>query len=156
MKNQLGLTILEIILVLFIAGIIATLSAVSYHRWQQQVQLNNNLDELNSALARAQQLATAAADNNVWGIHLDNDRYMMFQGYSYNENDPHNILWVLKGTEILHPTSTFADGTGGFGSNVIFSKFTGQTANTGTITLMTVSDHNITKTIIVDPSGQIY
>jgi len=146
---------IEIILAIAILAIVSSLSASLYHKWQKQVQLINAQDEMISALIRTQQLATAAAKGDDWGLHLESNYYVMFPGNTYDENNPDNKMWNLNGVQIMNPTSTFADGLGGYSSNVIFTKFNGQTANTGTISINTIADQNIIKTITVESSGQI-
>ncbi len=154
MKNMEGVTILEVLVTLAIVSIIASLGFFTYTKWQSQVQLLNVRDEMVSAIVRAQQLASAAADTRSWGIHLEEDRYIMFPGSFYNESDPDNVVWNLNGIRIISPTTTFTDGVGGRISDVVFIKFTGQTFNTGTISIVTTVDPIVTKTITIPHSGQ--
>jgi len=156
MRNRSGITIIEILIAIFIAGIIASLSVISYHKWQQQVQLINARDELTSAISRTQQLATAAAENTAWGLHLEKNHYIMFSGDYYNENNPLNRSWNLNGVQIINASTTFADGAGSYIPDVVFGKFTGQTSNTGTIMFSSLSDLNITRTVSINSSGQTY
>lgn len=155
MKKKLGFTIIEILVVMFIAALIYTLSTVAYKNWQKQVQISNSADELRSSLLRAQQLAAASAESLAWGIHLETDRYILFSGDFYNASDPNNEEKLLSGTRIFDPESSFADGAGGYGSDVVFAKLTGQTVNTGTVSIITLVQPSNTSTVSINSSGQI-
>ena len=154
--NKNGVSIIEILITLSIAFLIFGISSFGYREWQTRVQLTNDRDELKSVLLRVQQLATAAAGGTSWGLHLEADRYMMFAGDYYDENNPNNRTWSLNGSQILNASSTFSDGAGGFIPDTVFAKFSGETYNTGTIALAPLITTSTTKIINVAESGQIY
>ena len=146
---------MEIILVIAIFAIVFSIGSSGYLTWRQHVSLINSREELKSALLKAQQLATAAADNNNWGVHLETDRYILFKGSFFNETDPLNVMKELAGTQILNASTTVADGAGGLGSDVVFTKFSGQTANTGTIEIIYSPESSIKQIINILASGRI-
>jgi len=154
-KNQKGISMLEILLVLVILGILSSMGFSSYGTWQKHVLLTNTRDELKSGLVRAQQLATSAANNTSWGMHLATSSYTIFPGSFYNEADPDNKTWELNGVEIVNSYSTFSDGSGGYSSDVVFSKFDGDTYNTGTVSIIVSAQPTLSKSVIVQSSGQI-
>ena len=98
--------------------------------------------------------AMAAAQSNNWGVHLASDYYVIFPGSFYDENNVDNQRRDLHGVELINLGSGLADGAGGYTSDVVFSKYTGNTANIGTIILAPKSDHNRTKIISIDANGQ--
>jgi len=146
---------LEILFVLMIAAIIMSMGFSAYRVWQRQVSLTNARDEIKSALVRAQQLATAAADNRAWGMRLATSSYTIFPGNFYNDSDPDNKTWDLRDIEIVDSYITFTDGAGGYSSDVVFSKFDGDTYNTGTISIIVAAQAELSKNITVLSSGQI-
>lgn len=154
-KNNSGLTTIEILIVIVIIGVISTMSVVAYSNWQKGVRLVNAHEEIKTTITRAQQLATAAADNEIWGVHFETDKYVLFQGSFYDEDDPKNESWNLSGVQIVDPENSLADGAGGYGPDLIFYKFIGTTANTGTIAIMPVSQPDVTRSITINASGQI-
>jgi prepilin-type N-terminal cleavage/methylation domain-containing protein len=154
-KDQRGVTMVEVLLVIVILTILAAMSFSSYRTWQKQILLINTRDEIKSALARAQQLATAASGNAAWGLHLATSTYTVFPGSFYNETDPDNKTWVLNGVEIVDSYITFSDGAGGYTSDVVFSKFDGETYNTGTVEIIIASQPSFSKTVTVQSPGQI-
>ncbi len=155
MKNQGGLSIIEVLMVVFMVGVIVSIGFNSYVGWQKQVRLINTKEEIKSVLVRAQQQATSAMGNKSWGIHLATTSYSLFSGDFYDQDNPSNQVWDLQGIEVLSASTTFSNGAGGRGSDVIFYKFTGLTVNTGTIDLLVSSDPNSTTTINVSASGKI-
>lgn len=153
--NKKGVTLIEIVFSILLLLVVSGFSFTSYRVWQKKVSLNNAAQEISSGLMRAQQSATAAANNTDWGVHLETDRYIIFSGTFYNELDPDNIIKNLRGIEIQDPNDSFTDGSGGRIPDVLFYKFSGQTANTGTVRLITPFDPSVTKTVEVKSSGQI-
>ncbi|MBT4209366.1 MAG: hypothetical protein HOE19_00375 [Candidatus Komeilibacteria bacterium] len=154
-KNQRGVSILEVLFILMIVAIVMSMGFSAYRVWQRQVLLTNTRDELKSALVRAQQLATAAADNRAWGMRLATSSYTIFPGNFYNDSDPDNKTWELRDIEIVDSYITFADGAGGYSSDVVFSKFDGDTYNTGTVSIIVSAQAELSKNITVLSSGQI-
>lgn len=154
-NNQRGISIIEVLLVLMLMGVIISMGFSSYSSWQRQILLLNTRDEIKSALTRAQQLATAASGNTAWGMHLATSSYTIFPGTFYNDSDPDNKTWDLNGVEIVNSYATFADGAGGYSSDVVFSKFDGDTYNTGTINIIISFQPSFSKNVIVQSSGQI-
>ena len=154
-KDQRGISMIEVLMALVIMTLLATMGFSSYRIWQKQISLINTRDEIKSALARAQQLATAASGNTAWGLHLATSTYTVFPGSFYNETDPDNRTWVLNGVEIVESYITFSDGAGGYTSDVVFSKFDGETYNTGTIEIIIANQPSFTKTVEVQSPGQI-
>ena len=155
MKNKQGVTLIELLIAIGILSIVISLSVVSYNKWQQQVFLTNQVGELKSAISKTQQLAVASANDTNWGVHFENNQYIIFKGSSYSEVDPDNEIHDLQGVVIINSASALSDGIGGYGPNLIFSKFTGQTNNTGTISLMPATNAAITQTITIYEVGQI-
>ena len=145
----------EILLSFLLVAIIASMGFSAYRTWQKNILLLNTRDEIKSGLVRSQQLATAAANNTSWGMHLATSSYIIFSGDFYSESDSNNKTWELNGVEIVDSYITFSDGAGGYSSDVVFSKFDGDTYNTGTVNIIISGQPTMTKSVIVQSSGQI-
>lgn len=156
MLDRRGLTLVEILIVMSIAALAYGMGFAIYRTWNEKVILTNQAEELRSALIRTQQLAMTAAENSNWGLHVATTSYTMFPGSFYDENRVGNQTWFLAGVAILNPDSTFFNGVDGWGPNVVFAKFTGQTINTGTVAMYPVTSPQIIKNVTVQASGQIY
>lgn len=154
-KQRAGFTALEVVITILILGILATLGQGSYAVWQKKVNIHNATEELKSSLVQAQQKAAASADGKSWGVHLEADRYTLFAGDIYSVNNPTNVVKILVGLTILNPTMSLSDGTSGYSPDVVFFKFTGQTVNSGTITLQVSADPTIQRSISISNLGVI-
>lgn len=155
MPKQKGFTLLELMVTIFIAAILASMSLVSYRSWQREVQTLNAVDELKSGLKLAQAKAIAAAGDTNWGVHLEADTYVIFPGSFYDMNNPGNLDKTIVGAMIVNLDSAIDNGAGGYGPDVVFSKFTGETPNTGTIALSPKFDTSLIKMIHVTADGQV-
>lgn len=154
LKNKKGLSIVELLVVISIFTIMAALSTTTYKNWQKQVQLVNGSSELREILLQAHQLSTAAAENSSWGVHLDQDSYSLFKGSFYNQADPENKDRDFYGIYIKNVSTSISDGLGAYSNDIVFEKYTGETANTGSIYLRTKFG-NDEKIIVVESSGRI-
>jgi len=154
-KDQRGISMLEIILTIALASLVATMGFSAYRTWNRNILINNTQAEIKSALIRAQQLATAAADSSDWGVHLATSSYTIFPGSSYDDLNVNNKTWILDKVEILNPESTFGDALGVYGPDVVFTKFDGGANNTGTISIILSIEPSLIKSIEVKSSGQV-
>lgn len=149
-----GFTIIEMMITLSILGLLSFLTVSGYNSWQRNIRLNTSFDEFKSAIAKAQQLATASADSLDWGVHLNPDQYIIFKD-SYSTSSPDNLVYNLNGVGILDSSTSLSDGSGGSSNDLIFSKFTGLTNNTGTINLYLLTDPTRTKSLEIKETGVI-
>jgi len=117
--------------------------------------LVNAADELKSTISLAQAKAISAAANKNWGVHLEDGQYVLFSGSFYDQNNPDNKVKELRGVQILNPSTSLSDGATGYGADLVFAKYTGQTVNIGQITVAANSDASKTKIITIQDNGQI-
>lgn len=154
-KQTQGVTVFEVLAAIAIFGLVTLISIASYQVWRAKVQISNARQELVSALTQAQQYAMASAEENNWGIHLDEDQYVLFNGSFYNESDPDNRVTTLRGALISDPENSFDDGAGGRTADVVFTKFTGTTYNTGTIAIISDGSSSVSQTIVISATGAV-
>ena len=146
---------MELLLVIMITSLIMSMGFGAYKTWKARILLINTRDEIKSTLVRAQQLATAAADGNSWGVHFATSSYTIFPGDTYDQYNVNNKTWNLNDVEIQNSWSTFATGTGSYGPDVVFSKFYGETYNTGTVSIILSGDSSYNKSVEVRSPGQV-
>lgn len=154
-KNQRGVTMMELLLVITLATLIMSMGFGSYRTWQRRILLINTRDEIKSSLVRAQQLATAAADGSSWGMHFTASSYTIFPGDTYDQFNVDNKTWNISDVEIQNPNFIFSDALGILGPDVVFSKFDGEAHNTGTVSIIWSSDPSYNKSVEVKRSGQV-
>jgi len=146
---------MELLIVLTLFALVSILSFSSYTVWQKEVTLVNSTDELKSTISLAQAKAIAAAGNKNWGVHLEVGQYVLFSGSFYDVANPDNKVKELRGVQILNPSTSLSDGSTGYGADLVFSKYTGQTVNIGQITVVANTDATKTKIISIQDNGQI-
>lgn len=95
MRNS-GFTIVEVLVVGGIIAVLATLSSINILRTQTHSSLVSQVSIFVSDV-KAQQTRSMSGDlgdgmvNDDWGIHLENDGYILFRGASYQNGASGNF-----------------------------------------------------------------
>jgi len=147
--NNSGFTFVEVVLVIAIFGILLGLSAMYYNSTQVRTDIHTQAANIVHYLRLSQSNAASGLNNQDHGIHFESGSYTTFKGSSYVQNDPNNFVMDLPTTMILNNINL-----NGGGSNIIFIKSTGETANYGTISL-TSAQINKTIPITITEVGTI-
>ena len=155
MLNQKGLTFIEIMLTISIAALIAAMGFSGFYQWRNHISLLNQVDELKSNIVKVRQLAIAAAGEKKWGIRLEDAQYIIFNSDSYDQSNPNNETILLKSALIYESETSLSNGNGAYSLDLIFEKFTGQTINIGTITLVSLNNPEVRYSFSVDNLGNI-
>lgn len=78
-----GFTLLEIILVVALLAISSGIVAPIYYSAKNSDDLINTRDSLISSLRRAQLLSMAVKNDETWGLKIDNQEIIVFQGNDF-------------------------------------------------------------------------
>lgn len=136
-----GFTVIEIIIVIFIAGIIALLSLPAYRTYQPSAELSGTAQELIIDLRYAQQLAITEQINHGVRFNSSTEAYQIIK-YGASEE-------VLKEKEL--PPRVMIEKVSNLNNDeAVFNPY-GAAAEAGTITL--INTNNATRTISVKASG---
>ncbi len=108
-------------------------------------------DKIVSLLGKARAETLAAKGGAQYGIHFEERKIVLFAGATYSASDAGNRLQALHSDAKISAVSL-----SGGGSDIIFQKLTGKTAQRGTITLALVSDASRTKVITITATGIAY
>lgn len=136
-------TLMEVLLVIALIGIMAGFSIPIYNAFYLRNNLETAANTIVQNLRRAQILSRAVDGDMSWGVYLENGRAVIFKGANYALRDP-------SFDEISDlPRSVSLSGL----VEINFSKFLGETINSGAITL-TSSSHE-TKNISINQKGTI-
>jgi len=145
--SLLGFTLIETLLVLTIIAVMAVLSVPFYQSFQIRTQLDDRSEEIVQSLRKAQSKAMAVEDDKVFGVHFENNKFVLFKNTPYNPDDPDNEITDLPAT------LSISFNLNGGGSEVVFDKLKGTTANDGTVSISSVN--NESRTINVSQVGKI-
>ena len=150
MRNA-GFTLLEMVMVLAVIAIISAISVSSFLRVNRDRAIITETEKVLSLVGKARSFTLAAKDGRAYGVHFEQGKAVLFLGPTYNAATASNEAQVLN-KEVRISAISLAGG----GSEVVFSKLTGTTAQSGTITLALVNDASITKVITIAATGIAY
>ncbi|MEK7538649.1 MAG: prepilin-type N-terminal cleavage/methylation domain-containing protein [Patescibacteria group bacterium] len=146
-----GFTLLELVIVAGIIGIIASVITLPFLTFRQQTLLGVGAEDIVTTLNKARLGTMASKGGLQYGVHLQDDRIVLFQGASYSSTAVTNEVRLLDS----HLTLSSIVVNGG-GSDILFDFFTGATSNNATTTLSVVGRPQASSTIVVRPSGVVY
>lgn len=91
-----GFTLVELIVVVAIFAILASLASVNLFKFQTSTTLDTDLSTFLADLKQTQLKsmmgeAPGSLDTSTYGIFIENSRYTIFRGSSYNPNDSFNF-----------------------------------------------------------------
>lgn len=141
MKNEKSLTVVEVLTVIIIVGILASVSLIGFNNYKPSIDLNGSSRELISDLRYAQQLSVSEQVRHGIQFFQNERKYQLIRYGTTQE--------VLK-ERTLPEDISFQSITGLSGNRVRFNPY-GASEENGTVVL--VNSKNITKIIQIKPSG---
>lgn len=149
MRQKKGFTLLEMMLALGLFAALLVIPIMYTQAAQVRFDFNTQVSVLVSYLRLAQSDSASGKDDMKHGVHLNPDSYVIFSGDAYNPADPANFTVPLPGTmQIVN--IALAEG----GSDVVFDKVRGETADYGTFDLFS-QQINKSLTLTVTPLGTV-
>ena len=145
-------TLVEILIVLSIIAILIVSTSPIFRYFQREADLSDNTEEIVSILRLARTKTLASERSSQWGIYFSVPyQYTLFQGPDYaSRDDSFDELYQLTGRVEIYEI----DLTGG-GTEVVFDRILGETDQDGKISLRLEDDTSKSKTISIQPSGQV-
>jgi type IV fimbrial biogenesis protein FimT len=143
-----GFTLIELILVIAIISIVATLSIPFIQTFQTSSDLYTYVDTVTKTLRRARQQAVSGQDSSSWGVYFNNDekKIILFKGNDFINRD---ITYDQEEeySEIFNINTDF-------GNEIYFTLYSGLPSSNGTITATSTVNNDI-KYITVQDLGLI-
>jgi prepilin-type N-terminal cleavage/methylation domain-containing protein len=134
-------SLLETIVVITILAAALGFSVLYAQTDDLRTDLHTQAALLASYLRESQTDASSGKGGSAYGVHLETDRYVLFEGGSYSANDADNFVVELPaGIQITQINLA------GGGSNIVFSTPLGGTTNTGSFDL---TSEQITQSVTV-------
>ncbi|MDO8590467.1 MAG: prepilin-type N-terminal cleavage/methylation domain-containing protein, partial [bacterium] len=145
-----GFTLIEILIVLVIAGIITLIVTGAFSKATGREALDKETALTLSLLNQARSQTLSAKGALTYGVHFETTKAVLFIGPTYSSGASSNV------TEPMNPLVEISDITlAGGGSDVVFNRLTGETGQIGTVTLSLVASSTQSKTITVFATGLV-
>src|SRR3989344_6037091 len=144
-----GFTLIEIIVAIGVMSIIGTTLFIGFSAATESADLKTSAFKVVDALQFARTRTIASLASSQYGVHFEQTQYVLFRGATYDAFDLNNIVYILP-SRVEIANITLAGG----GSDVVFDRITGKTAQNGTLTVRLVADPSKLKTIEVAVSGR--
>ncbi len=150
MKKQRGFTLIEILIVISIVILLVTITSVSYRYFEKNTELKITAQKMITILKTAQNKTLSSEGDSQYGVHFENNKYILFKGNIYEEESTDNIENKIPSRLEINSIDLTGEG-----SDVVFQRISGRTEQDGTIDLIISSEPSNLETINVHPSGQI-
>jgi type II secretory pathway pseudopilin PulG/sugar lactone lactonase YvrE len=147
-KNNKGLTLIELLITMGIVIILAGIGASSYFGYQTQQSVDAVASELLANLRDVQQKAISQDQGSAWGVRInavsdDNDYYEIFYGNNYVSGTVSSRVTLPSDVEFLVPAQSNT-------MEILFAKSTGLPASDYVITIASIRDSSVSKTITLN------
>ncbi len=143
-----GFTLVEMLVVVGVVSMIAALVTVSFSAVTARQALDKSTDAVVAVLAQARSLTVSAKNASAYGVRLLSTGPVLFTGTTYNASDASNKPMVLD------PRLSLANiSLAGAGSDVLFSKLTGTTTQSGTFRVIISGTPTTYRTVTVYATG---
>lgn len=143
-----GFTAVEILVVLGILAIFASMSASTFMSIRNTQSLKVASQDVWLALRSARSVTLASENDTVYGVRIEITRAIRFQGSTYVAGASTNVVYDFSNG--VTATTSLSGGT----QNIVFTRLTGDAQATGTISL--VEPHSgATSSVVVRQSGLI-
>lgn len=147
MYKKNGFTLIEILIIIAIAIIITVGSISVFVNFNKNKALEISTQNITSLLKEARSLTLASKNANVYGVHLQADKAILFEGSNFSSTSPNNREYNLPSN--IKITSINLNGGG---NDVLFNRLTGETDQFGTTTTSLLNSSS-SKNIIIENTG---
>lgn len=142
-----GFSFIEIIFVVLIILVMGAVLVSPFVSFQRATELNATTEQILSFLFEARSKTLASEGETIYGVHIETSRVVLFSGATFVDGTASNVVFTFpSGVQV----SSLA--LNGGGSDVIFTRLTGETTQHGTITTRSVTDGR-TRTITIQQTG---
>jgi prepilin-type N-terminal cleavage/methylation domain-containing protein len=143
-----GVTIIEILLVIAIITIVLAISVVGFSALNARKALETDTIKIVSAFNDARSKTLSSKGPSQYGVHIEATEVVVFRGTSYSASDPENeVITLSPSSRITQMNLSSA------GSDIIFSRLTGASSKSGTITVGLVNDPATTRLVTIYLTG---
>lgn len=143
-----GFTIIELLVAIGIGLMVSTVTVLAFQNFRDYFAFRAVVGDIQTSLIDARAATLAAKNDTVHGVHIESTKVVRFTGGSYVAGATTNIEFPFLGR--VSASATLAGG----GSDVVFTRLTGTTAQSGTI-VVTEPRSGKTATITLFATGLV-
>jgi prepilin-type N-terminal cleavage/methylation domain-containing protein len=144
-----GYTLLEVLIVISIIGIVASIIISGFREMQFRHELDLNAEKVVEIIREARSRTLSSQNASQYGVHIGTTDLTTFVGTAYVAGTATNVKYNLTGTDTIIAVTL----TGG-GSDIVFRRLSGETAQDGTITISS-SNTGATRVVTVYKTGLV-
>lgn len=134
MNKNLGFTILELLISLSVMAIVIVIVMTAFISFRKSHALVSDTDTVIEVLRQARNQTLSSKNSSVYGVHFAASKITLFAGGTYSSGSGTNQDFFLNATDTILTISL-----AGGGSDVVFQRLSGETAQNGTITISSPS-----------------
>jgi len=153
-KSNSGFTLVELLVIVTILTILTTMSISALFSFRKESYLSSGTEEIINILRLAQNKTLASEGAGQYGVYFEDSttphQYILFKGTDFASRD-NSFDQVKKLSESIEIYEINLNGS----KEVVFNQITGETYQSGNISLRLKSDTSKNKTIYIENSGQI-
>jgi len=148
MNKKKGLTLVEVIIVISILIVVTSGAMRLFRSFDEAEALNREFANTISLLEKARQETLFSKDSSKYGVRFNTDEMILFKGEFYATSSTDNIIVKLH-PKVLISDINLPNGT----TSVSFKRLSGETSQSGTITLQSLLDASNIKVITIEKTG---
>jgi len=138
----------EVLVVLAIGAIITVIVVGAFSKATGRQALDKETVVIVSLLEHARGLTLSAKNASVYGVHFETTKAVLFTGPTYSAGASSNVI------EPVHSLLQIsAISLAGGGSDVIFNRLVGDTAQSGTVTVSLTASSTQSKIVTIFSTG---
>lgn len=141
---------MELIIVLAVVGVISLVAFSPLVRFRDNQVLVATTEQIVSLIYAARTNTIASKDAAQYGIHFESGRVVLFKGTAFTEPNANNKELALPPSIEISAISL-----NGGGTDIVFDRLVGTTAQFGTIVLTLKSNASSTRTIATEQTGTV-
>ena len=144
---KIGFTLIELLVVITLTIFVAGFIFVGLKNYSDEQRFNNVQSEIKSIFKETRQKTTAAETDSQFGIYFATSSLIVFEGSSYSNINPSNVIYDYPDFIILPQLSASA-------YEIVFARLTGEPSATGTIDIGSDLTGSV-RSLVISSSGLI-
>ncbi|MDZ7726613.1 MAG: type II secretion system protein [Candidatus Campbellbacteria bacterium] len=145
-----GFTLIELLVVVAIIAILSTILLSSFVNYRSRQALELATKEARQIFETARSQTLASTGDSSYGVFIDSDSFVLFEGGTYDPTDPDNTSFDLDSTVEISDVSLSPDT-----DTVTFERGTGEPSASGVIELSLTGASSASRSITISPTGII-